>query len=730
MTKRRRSRARRLVLDIGSSSVRLCEISPTKTGYQLTKYFQREFGIDPAMDEDEQQERRQDVLRGLLKEAKTRTKKVIFGVPGQSVFMRPRALPPVLEHKVNQIVRYEILQQIPFSLDQIAFDYQILNRTEAGGYEVLMAAIKVDVVEKCLGLLKSVKRKVGTVDVCPLAAFNWLQHTGEFGDQEGECVALIDLGATTTDIVVERDGQFRFPRSINFGGNDITKAIARDFNLSFEEAERLKRERGFAPTGDAQRDGKGGQVMGQILGRLVNEINRSFAYFRSQPGAGQVARVVVTGGGACLRNMVPYLQRELGMDVRIAQPLAGLAIGPGAQEVNEHPEQSAVALGLALRCCEPAAIEMNLIPPRILARSKHREQALFYALSALVFIMIMASIIPARARKNEVTLGNISQVANVIRQYDRAMVDERTSPTRWTSEYEDKLDRAKAELKRWKDVVWQMDEFLKGRRDWLSYLNAVADARPEGKEVVINTFESTFISKEKATSQVTPTFLFGDEDDEEDDEDEEREPAGGGAAFNDPFGVGSSGFPGLEPSLREVTVEGEEEPAAPGARGRRSGSRADKQPLPGPVNGVRIRGIAEDSETLLAYVDNLKKCGVFIEGGVYFSPASANPVGQGAAAGRQSQAMAVDAYNLTSDADEEEERNQGGGALFQGRGPRETGTFGEKVSDARRTFVINLQFSGTAIDLEAEEEKEESGPRPASRGPRRSLLGGPAAGLE
>ena len=224
-TQRRSRPKRRLVLDIGSSAVRLCELARTKTGYQLVKYYQREFPVEPSMDEEEQNSIRLETLRALLKESKVRSRKAVFGVPGQSVFVRPRTLPPVPEHKVSQIVRYEIQQQIPFSLDQIAFDYQVLQRTEAGGYDVLMAAIKADVVDKQVEIIQQAKRGIDTVDVCPFAAYNWLKNTGEFGE-EGECVALLDLGAVTTDIVIEREGQFRFQRSLNIGGNDITAAVS------------------------------------------------------------------------------------------------------------------------------------------------------------------------------------------------------------------------------------------------------------------------------------------------------------------------------------------------------------------------------------------------------------------------------------------------------------------------------------------------------------------------
>jgi type IV pilus assembly protein PilM len=336
MAKPKSRKAKKLILDIGTSAVRLCELSQSKAGLQLTKYYQRDFNIDPAMEEEEKQERKIEVLGALMKEAKIRTKKAIVAVPGQSVFTRNRPLPPVPEHKVTQIVRYEIQQQIPFSLKEIALDYQVLDRTEVGGYDVMMAAIKVDVVEKQLDILNKVKRSIDTVDVSPLAAYNWLAHTGDFGE-EGQCIAMIDMGATTTDIVIQKDNQFKFTRSLHVGGNDVTSALSSAFNMPFEEAERLKRDKAFAPTGDPKQDGRGGEVTGRILARLVSEINRSFAYFRSQPGGGPVTRVIITGGGSCLRNIIPYLQRQLNIEVRIAQPLAGLAISPSANEASQYP---------------------------------------------------------------------------------------------------------------------------------------------------------------------------------------------------------------------------------------------------------------------------------------------------------------------------------------------------------------------------------------------------------
>lgn len=684
MAKLKRSKSKRLVLDLGSSAVRLCELTPTKTGYQLTKYYHREFPLDPSMEEDAQREARKTTILALLKDAKVRAKKTVFGVPGQSVFTRTRTLPPVPEYKVTQIVRYEIQQQIPFQLDQIAHDYQVLQRTEAGGYDVLMAAIKVDVVEKRLDTLKDIKRQVDIVDVCPLAAYNWLKFTREFGET-GECIALIDLGASTTDIVIERDNQFRFTRSLNLGGNDITSAIAAEFNVAWAQAEKLKRERGFAPTGDPARDGKGGEVIGRVLNRLVSEINRSFAYFRSQPGGGPVNRIIVTGGGACLRNMIPFLQRQLGIEVRIAQPLAGLAIAPGAQEVNEHPEQAAVALGLALRCCEPVTIGINLIPPRILESARRREALVYWLLSVATLVLIMLTIVPAMAQQNKIIQSNIEIAKQQISQYDPALKYKTGSPAGWVSQAETDLNAALTEIKGYMDKVNLLDEKLKGRRQWINDLVAINEARPRGKLLLIYRIETTLITPPGASLAAVDTgasstkglAMLG--------------PGSSGAgAQSDNWG--STGFEGIE-SARAGAITALMDPL----------QAAVNAPAPMSYNGLSISGYAQDVATISEFKQNLEACGRFTIDGkpaVYFDEKFSDPkpftdldnAGQGQQAPQPAQA--------SGGYDDREERR--GGRLDrlasennQGANPNISMQWNQVGSVV--SFRIDVQFTGAVV---------------------------------
>ncbi|HOD51159.1 MAG TPA: type IV pilus assembly protein PilM [Candidatus Hydrogenedentes bacterium] len=652
---------KRLVLDIGSSAVRLCELTRTKTGFQLTRYMQRDLGVLPSAPEPERQERIVEVINEMLKEAKIRARRTVFGVPGQSVFTRTRALPPVPEHKVSQIVRYEIQQQIPFSLDQIALDYQILSRTEAGGYEVLMAAIKVDVVDKRLDIIKKVKRAIGVIDVSPIAEYNWLKTTGEFG-VKGECVAMIDLGASTSDIVIEREGQFRFTRSLNLGGNDVTSAISNTFGISFEEAERLKCQRGFAPTGDPQRDGKGGEVIGQVLNRLVTEINRSFAYFRSQPGGGPVSRVVITGGGACLRNIIPYLQRQLNMEVRIAQPLTGLAITPAAQSVNEHPEQSAVVLGLALRNCAQVPISVNLIPPRIIEGARRKQQYLYWAASLAVVLAIFATIIPDMRNKIQEVEKHTDMARDVIGKYDPKLVDDPSA----RCQFDDKLSVAQSYIRVIKNGIDSIDNFYDRRKRWLVYLNALNDTRQKQPIWFTQVFTTTLFIDETTTTAragmgertgmgATATRSQGGLTSGMAARDRRRQAAARAAARDDEEGANadevlvrrlmSSGFAGItweqardqETSSRRVT--GSVQPRRSGGGQSRRRDDDSGGPVPANVsldpnapivdrmslpNGIEIHGYAADQGVVLDYLADLKERDEFVE--VYLDERSVNQV--------------------------------------------------------------------------------------------------------
>jgi len=623
-----------LVIDLGSSALRIAEIGKTKAGLEVRRYIHKEFSSDPSLEEEIRRKVRLKALEDALKESRIRTRQVICAVPGQSVFTRYRTLPPVPEYKVSQIVRYEIHQQIPFSLDQLAMDYQIVSKPETGGYDVLMAAIKNEVVEKHIAPIEAVNRKIAVVDVVPFALYNWFRFVGEFGNP-AETIALIHIGASVTDIVIERAGVFRFTRSLNIGGDDLTAALAEAFGVPFSDAEKVKRDRAFAPTGDPARDGKGGEVVGKVLQRLCTEILRSFSYFRSQPGGGPVTKVLLTGGGACLRNIVPYFQRQLNLDVRIAQPLRGITIAPGAALVNEKPEQCAVALGLALRCVEEVPLTLNLIPPRVVHAARRKEQVVYWALSFAALGLIMASIVPVKANENKAVQKRIETLKTYIQKYDPELAQRiRPGAALPPSTYVKTLNKAKEDVNRLREDVRKLDRAILTRTFWLDEIALVSEARPTTGGMWFSSIETAVISAEgQEKKQGAPGAA---------------PPAPGraglgafaalgrgsltGAGGKVPAGITVTGFPGLAPS--GFAAGGGLTGLGGGGSRRQQQTKQQNEALRIPkANGLIVNGVAQSDKIIKEYVDTLRRAeqslpdgGTLRVANVYFSEASVQKV--------------------------------------------------------------------------------------------------------
>jgi len=468
-----RGRARRFALDLGASSVKACELTQTSAGLQLTKFAHINLGIDPSMPPEEKEALRQEGIGRALKAGNFKYKRVIFAVPGQSVFVRNRLLPPVQESRLAQIVQYEIQQQIPFPLDQIALDYQVIKRTETKEYDVMMNAIKVDTVDAFAGVMLDSKLKIDTVDVSPVATYNWLRFNEELSKEPGETTACIDVGASTTDIFIERDGEFRFTRSLTIAGNHITEAIKEALGVPFEEAERLKITIGRAPlesegAPDAgTQEGKVAAVVQEVLGRLAHEVNRSFGFFRTQSGGSPVAKVVLCGGSAVLRNMEQFMAERLEVPVKLAAPFQKLTAAPAAATAQAVPHLLPTCLGLALRNVMACPLEVNLIPPRVVKAEKRKEQAVYWGLSFSTLVLIAIAVVPIRAQQHREYLQQEKFLKKSIEEYQK---------------HELRRDELNEKLEDYKEKYRVLNEMagVNSRIIWLDPISRVCKAVPKG----------------------------------------------------------------------------------------------------------------------------------------------------------------------------------------------------------------------------------------------------------
>src|SRR5205809_6790661 len=236
-----------LCLDFGAGSLKIAEFEPNESGTLRLK----QFGLKSLGFEGSQDAARERVIlkaiQELFAERPFGSKNIDVCAPGFHVFSKFVKLPPVDTSKVTQIIQYEAQQNVPFPLEEVVWDYQILGTAPAGELEVLLVAIKADVVEGLFRLSESAGLRTQLVDVSTAALCNAFRYN--YPDLEG-CSLLLDIGAKTSNLLFFENGNM-YSRGINIGAHAITQDFARETRLGFDEAERLKIEEGFVSLGGA-----------------------------------------------------------------------------------------------------------------------------------------------------------------------------------------------------------------------------------------------------------------------------------------------------------------------------------------------------------------------------------------------------------------------------------------------------------------------------------------------
>ncbi len=308
---------------------------------------------------------------------------VIFSLPSHSTFNRLIKLPPVEESKIPETVKYEAQSQIPFNIDEVIWDYQYVERDYQPGEEkeVILFAIKRDIVEQFLANIAELGFNTEAVQFAPVALFNFLLRDQEI---KGATVAL-DMGGDNTDLIVI-DGTKFWVRNLPITGNDITKALQKAFNIPFEEAEKLKLK-----AGQSQQAQKIFNAVQPILRDLVNEINRSMGYYKSISKTSKFEQIILLGNSTKTLNFQKFVSQSLQLPAVRLQKLNSIAVGgaidPG--ELNENLATIGTAIGLALQGIEPTTNRINLLPS-IYRQKKElkRKQPFVVATAAALYLLV------------------------------------------------------------------------------------------------------------------------------------------------------------------------------------------------------------------------------------------------------------------------------------------------------------------------------------------------------
>lgn len=286
---------------------------------------------------------------------------VVVSVPGHMAFARFAKLPPIETSKVKSIVAYEAQQQIPFPIDEVEWDYQVFAQEDAPDIEVGIFAITKERVANFLSNYRAVGMRVDMLTLSPVAVYNAFAHENAGGTGHGSGTVYLDIGTTSTDIIVVEDETI-WLRTLPLGGNHFTQALMKQFKISFAKAEKLKLE---ATTSKYAKQIY--QAMRGVFNDLVTEIERSLGFYTSLNRDAELTRIVGVGSTWKLPGLQKYIKQNTRMQVARPDGFAQLEVEDRrAAEFSSVAVNMATAYGLALQGLGMGVVDANILPQSVL----------------------------------------------------------------------------------------------------------------------------------------------------------------------------------------------------------------------------------------------------------------------------------------------------------------------------------------------------------------------------
>jgi type IV pilus assembly protein PilM len=385
-----------VTVDLGTSTIKLAEFGVSRGGaLTLLNFGVADLGLDPNK-EEERAKFITPTLAKLLKDNRIKGREVNLSISGQSVFMRFVKLPPVDAAQVEQVVKFEAQQNVPFPIEEVTWDYQMMptRSTSTTEAEAVIVAIKKEVIQAEVEAVELAGVKIKQVDVAPFALLNAFRYSEP---QTDETVLIIDMGARSTNLVFVEKSSF-WIRNIPIAGNQISLSICNEMQEPFTAAETLKKGKGFVSLGGVYSDpddadaARISKLIRSTLTKLHVDINRSIAFYRTSLSGAAPKRVFLTGGSSQLPYLDLFIADKLGLPVTYFNPLRNVTLSSSLNSgyVQQNHCFTAEVVGLALRETGSSPAEISLEAPTLAARAdKKRKQPYYYGALAAWFLLFV-----------------------------------------------------------------------------------------------------------------------------------------------------------------------------------------------------------------------------------------------------------------------------------------------------------------------------------------------------
>jgi len=336
-------------VDIGSSSVKAVELQGKNGDFQLLSLGYESLEPDSVVDGQIMELNSvSNAISNIFNEHKIKTNRVAAGVNGHSVIVKNIVLPQMSSAELQESFAWHAEEHIPFDITDVTLDYHVTGTTD-DAIHVLMAACKRDKVANLKQAIQLAGKQPAVIDVDAFALQNCYELN--YDPQPNQVVALLNIGASTTNINILNGNRSVFTRDATFGGNQYTSLLQKELGLTFEHAEQVKRG---TPLPEAVQDRDIKPILETVSDILALEIQKTMDFYRAtvEDGGVAVEKILVSGGGSKLDGLIDFLAKQFEMPVEIFDPFKKIKVdsrGFDPEYMREVVPEMAIAVGLALR---------------------------------------------------------------------------------------------------------------------------------------------------------------------------------------------------------------------------------------------------------------------------------------------------------------------------------------------------------------------------------------------
>lgn len=350
-------------IDFGSRSIKVAKLQKISDSYELVNYgitLTPEGAI--ANGDIFNPIAVADVLTNLLSDIGLRDNKAIIAITGQKVIVREVVFPLMEDKELMAGVMWEAPKYVPYDLDESIIDAEKVEEfVEKDGNKmmrVLLVATPKSIIQPYMEVLKKARIRPKIIDIVSSANIRAFEHQLTDKKEEEQESSIVDIilsiGASNTNLTLVEKGNLKFTRDILIGGTDITRAIAKSLNISFDEAEKLKRETKIVLGQEAEEEKKNEseKIIVKILNQITKEVRKSLSYYKTQSQKVNYNKMILSGGCANIDNITEYLSEQFEIPVVIGNPLESIKIDEkifDIKRMKKLEDTLATVIGLAMR---------------------------------------------------------------------------------------------------------------------------------------------------------------------------------------------------------------------------------------------------------------------------------------------------------------------------------------------------------------------------------------------